>query len=180
MSTGYTSYPSSVAPVIAAPTSSSQAGQPLASGVYTHGQIEARYVINQNRVQLPYAEKSPSQSESPNTCVVAKIGQPFCRLIVTVDFERTGGPPNLPAPIDVYQDPNTPTLEGALLKQILSPQAPVPTPDQLNFIYRTHCVYIYAMNRVPLPTEAIDVGYLPFTIPPGGENYAFNGQTVYA
>ena len=102
----------------------------------------------------------PPIDTSKDTTIVFRLGGGQCRRIIDVDIERAGAWPEVPPPVDSYEDGE---LRGTLLKHWIEPHAPSLTVNGMTLIYRVTAHYVYAMNRPPTLQEKLRVGVAPHT-----------------
>lgn len=167
--------------------------RPGESGIYTFCSMASRYVMAGDKVQMPIAahvtsemddgvyrgsdvsgHPSKKDQEKP-TSVVFTLAKGVCRREVTVEAERIGSQPQLPAPVEQYQDGG---LTACLLDHDVQVQAPSLSPDAKQPIFRCVAHYVYAMNRPPRRDEKLSTGILPYTLLAARDTH-FDGLKVY-
>jgi hypothetical protein len=134
-----------------------------AEKIYTHYEVQSRYANNHCRVQLPIADSG--LAETADSSVVATLARPQARREVTVMASRIGDWPELPEPKDTYTNGN---ITGTLLRHEMRPQPVEVTAEGKEKVFKIAASYLYALNRMPLPTETLRVGALPFLKRPDG------------
>ena len=148
------------------------------TSLYTTSTMESVYEHDALRIQMPLAVAYPDDSIAAerDTCVITRLGQGIARRIIRIEAERAGSWPQLPKPVDTYQDG---TLKGTLLSHKLRAHPPTLTADGETSVYRLSAETVYALNRPPRPDETLRVGVLP-THTFSQEANAFNAEEAYS
>lgn len=137
---------------------------------YCFARISTRYLANTCRVQLPIAYSDDDDADPrTDTSKVFRIGKTQARREIQYDAERIGQWPQLPPPVDSYEDceegqeGHPDNLKGRLLRHWVEPHPPTLAADGVTRIYRTTAYYLYALNRPPTLEESVRVGVAPQT-----------------
>lgn len=125
---------------------------------YSYSRYATDYVTDENVVAMPIA--TGFSSPTTRTVNVFSLGGAVCHRVITVDVERIGALPQLPAPLRTYVDGN---LTGTLKDHKLRSLAPTLTADGRKRVFRLKATYVYILNRPPNAAETVNVGVLPFT-----------------
>lgn len=125
--------------------------------IYTMARMTSRYTNSVIRAHMPLA-----YSANSDTAAYATLSGGLCRRIIKVDCERVGKQPQIPVPIDSYDDPNG-MLKGRLLEHWVEGSPPTLAPTGDKKIFRVTAYYVYGMNRPPAQDTKLAMGVLPFT-----------------
>ena len=131
----------------------------LKSKPYSYYRAESTYFYNSMRTQMPIA-RVYTANDSQDTSVVFTLGGRQCRREIRVDGERMNEWPEIPKPLDSYEEGG---MTGFRLSFFHRCHAPILTVDGKAKLFRITAYYVYAMNRPPLTSEKLSTGVLPFT-----------------
>ena len=139
------------------------------AAMYTYAHVENTYKVRALRVHMPIAKRVSSLTSADAadaTSVALTVGAPLGQRVITVDAERVGAWPELPEPLDSYQDVG---FRGVLLDADVTAYAPILAPDGVTFIYRVQAKYVYALSRPVRVGETPAMGKVPFALVPEGD-----------
>lgn len=130
-------------------------GEPLSeshlSSMYFWYTIESDLIMNHGQISLPGGAGLQVVTLHPATG----------HRVISIEAERVGLPPELPAPNENFTDANgiTHTRVGEAVITGFPPQL---SADSRKLVYRAEMKARYAMSRLPAPGEAVPVGCLPY------------------
>ena len=130
------------------------------TAIYTHFQLQNRYLKNPNRVQMPVAVQKSLLAAGTATSAVVGIGGETWKRRVNVEAERIGEAPKFPRAADSY-------AFDAGLAILLNHSVVVDTPDRTpegKLIHRAKAEYLYALT-VPPVNESLPIGSNPWEDP---------------
>lgn len=155
-------------------TGSSQVNESATQAVYRYYHYSSCYKIRRLKVGLPVAGDITNLTDDATKFV--SLGRPQAVRVITVDGERVGQPPNMPAPDETYTDG---AITGNLLDHHVEGFPTQLTADGTQRVYRLRGYYVYGLNRSPLASESLLLGKLPFS-DNSEDAERFNPSTVYA
>jgi hypothetical protein len=125
--------------------------------MYTYARLENQYFNLPCRTQLPLTSRA---NDASPTCAIATLALPQGRRAIHIDFERVGDWPEMPQPMDWYNDG---PLWGALLQHWEKRLPPSLAADFNQSVYRVEAYYLYALNRPVAADDTTRIGVLPQT-----------------
>lgn len=130
---------------------------------YTYAAMHSEYITNACRVALPKAASPRTTSSGntalPDTVMTFQLGAGICYRRIVFDAERAGRWPQIPEPVDTFEDGK---LKGTKLDDRITPHAPSLAKDRETWIYRVHGEYLYLLNRPVTRQDQPNTGVLPF------------------
>ena len=119
------------------------------TNLYTHYRIFSKYVVNQNKLQLPIAAGSSNLSDGPSA-VFVRLAPATAKRIIDLEADRVGDWPGVIA----FQDYEDGALGRAhLLKHSLDTEPPQITADGITRMYVVKAHYEFGLERAPAPGQ---------------------------
>lgn len=154
--------------------------------MYSYCTMHSEYLNNDCRVALPKAWSPPEESENtsdsadpPDTVMVFRLGSGICYRKIVFDAERVGAWPQIPEPVDVFQEAGS-NLRGTRLRAHIIPHASTLSSAKDQLIYRVRGEYVYVLNRPPTKKDALSAGVLPFVDAASVDGHYYPAQSFDA
>jgi len=142
------------------------------NNLYTHYEIESKYVTSQGLSAAPLATPAGS---SQNQLAIIRVSHPVTYRDVWVRGKRAGALPETPVAPEINQDEN-----GIIERLVYSEIVPLPpqlTANRTDMEYEIEVFYRYALLRSPGSSDKLRAGSMPWDISTASTN-SFSIETT--
>lgn len=148
---------------------STMASAEQSKAIYTHAEIESRYISDYGIAQLPYFmenESNPASSAHDRTpgatCKLIQYSQPTTKLSIWWRATRIGTSPAAPTSPRTFKDVNG--INHVLDEKEVIPYPPQLLPDGVNFSRKIEMRLVYLLDRFIDDSHQMSAGTLPWDI----------------